>query len=337
MRNLLAKNKMTVGISLAIIMLIGLVAAGCGSKAGTANNKSAVENYPKSTVTLMVVHAAGGAGDILARALQPSLQKAFGTNVVIENVPGGGGNDAYAKIFKGKNDGYTLCMAPFPSSILGELTKNGDFRTKEFTYLHNVAGNDSNAIYVKADSPYKELKDLIEDAKNKKVTMAGSGIGTNSHMAISLLQKSANTNFEYIPYESGKGGVIAVAGGHTLAGISNIIDLKDLSDQGKIRILASFGTKRHPSFPNVITTEELGYKGTGMNVATGIVGPPNMQPELAKKIDGIVAQAVADPDFKKAAEGIGSSILSLNGDEFKAMVLKIYEQAESVKDVIKPK
>jgi tripartite-type tricarboxylate transporter receptor subunit TctC len=332
---MLLHNKKIIILSLVVFLGLALVVGGCAKK--PVDSAAAIEKYPQSTINLLVVHAAGGAGDILARALQPSLQKAIGGNVVIVNVPGGGGNDAYAQLNKAKPDGYTLALAPFPSAILGELTKNGDFHTQEFTYINNVAGNDSNAIYVLADSPYKDLQSLVEAAKTSRVTMAGSGIGTNSHMALTLLEKSANTKFEYVSFESGKGGVIAVAGGHTNAGISNIIDLKDLVDSGKIRILASFGNQRHPKFPDVPTAEELGYKNTGMSVCTGIVGPPNMPPELTKKIADAVDKAVADPDFVKAADGVGTSILSLGPVDFKSLVSKIYAQAETVKDAMKPK
>lgn len=319
--------------SLVVILSLAFLITGCGKKA----SDGIAANYPHGTINLLVVHAAGGAGDILARTLQPFLQKAIGANVVIVNVPGGGGNDAYSQLYKARPDGYTLALAPFPSAILGELTKNGDFHTKEFTYIYNVAGNDSNAIFVRADSPYQDLKSLVEAAKTQKVTMAGSGIGTNSHMALTLLEKTAGVKFEYVSFESGKGGVIAVLGGHTMAGISNIIDLKDLADSGKIRILACFGKQRHPSFPNVPTTEELGYQNTGMNVATGIIGPPNMSSELTKKIADAVAKAVADPEFQKAANGIGTFILPLGSDDFKTLVYQIYDQVNSVKDAMRPK
>lgn len=333
---MLQQNKKSFIIALIVCLAFSLVLAGCGNKNSTGG-KSAVDSYPKGNITLFVVHGAGGAGDILARALQPFLQKTFGANVVIENVSGGGGNDAYAKLIKAKPDGYTILLAPFPSAILGELTKNGDFHVKDFTYLYNVAGNDSNAIYVKADSPYQDLKSLVEAAKAGKVTMAGSGIGTNSHMAITLLQQTSGAKFEYIPYESGKGGVIGVLGGHTDAGISNIIDLKDLADQKKIRILTSFGVQRHPKFPNVPTSTELGYENTGMNVCTGIVGPPNMPEDLSKKISDLVAKAVADPEFQKTADSIGTNVQGLPANEFKSIVMKIYEQADSVKDFMKAK
>ena len=325
------KKKLLI-ITLVTFLSLALLIAGCSKKTAGGADK-----YPQGSINLLVVHAAGGAGDILARAFQPYLQKAIGANVIIVNVPGGGGNDAYAQLYKAKPDGYTIALAPFPSAILGELTKHGDFHTKDFTYIYNVAGNDSNAIYVRADSPYQDFKSLVEAARTQKITMAGSGIGTNSHMALTLLQKSAGVNFEYVSFESGKGGVIAVAGGHTMAGISNIIDLKDLADSGKIRILASFGKERHPNFPSVPTAEELGYKNTGMSVATGIVGPPNMPPELTKKIAEAAAKAVNDPEFKKTASEVGTSIAPLESDAFKDLIFKIYDQANSVKDAMMPK
>ena len=75
-------------------------------------------------------------------------------------------------------------------------------------------------------------------------------------------------------FDSGTEGAIAVAGGHTIAGVGNMVSLKDLADQKKIRLLACFGEKRHPSFPDVPTAEELGYQNAAMQVCVGIIGPP---------------------------------------------------------------
>ncbi len=291
--------------------------------------------YPSNPVVIAVGHKAGGSTDIIARALQPYLQKALGGSVVVENIEGGGGNTALGQLYKAKPDGYTLGMFPFPSAPLGELAKNGRFKVKEFTYLYNVTGGDYNAIFVKYDSPYKDLKSLVNDAKTKKITLAGSGIGTNSHMALKLLEKSAGVRFEYVSFDSGTEGALAVAGGHTVSGIGNIVSLKQLADDKKIRILACFGEKRHPNFTGIPTSQESGFQNTAMDVMVGLIGPPNLPAEIQKILVAALAKAVNDPGFKAMAQSQGSNVVPLGPEDFKKQAYKIYEQADAIKGDLK--
>ena len=176
--------------------------------------------YPQRPVTVVIPHKAGSSTDIIARSLQPYFQKYLGAkaSVVIENQEGGGGNAAHLKTFRALPDGYTLELSPFPSAIMGELVKGGSFKTLEFTFIHNITGSDFNGIFVKYDSPYKTIKDLVEASKKSKITMSGSGIGTNGHMAMKLLEAASGAKFEYVSFDGGTEAAIAVAGGHTMSG-----------------------------------------------------------------------------------------------------------------------
>jgi tripartite-type tricarboxylate transporter receptor subunit TctC len=295
----------------------------------------AASKYPANPVAVLVGHKAGGSTDIIARALQPYFQKALGGTIVVENVEGGGGNTALAQLYKAKPDGYTIGLFPFPSAPLGELAKNGRFKVKEFTYLYNVTGGDYNAFFVKYDSPYKDLKSLVNDAKSKKITLSGSGIGTNSHMALKLLEKASGAKFEYVSFDSGTEGAISVAGGHTVSGIGNIVSLKQLANEKKIRILACFGEKRHPNFPDIPTSLEAGFKNTAMDVMVGMIASPKLPPELQKVLADALAKAVNDPGFKSVAQSQGSNVVPMGPEEFKKQAFKIYDQADAIKADLK--
>jgi len=291
--------------------------------------------YPSNPVVIDVGHKAGGSTDIIARALQPYFQKALGGTIVVENVEGGGGNTALSQLYRAKPDGYTIGLFPFPSAALGELAKGGRFKVKEFTYLYNVTGGDYNALFVRYDSPYKDLKSLVNDAKRKKVTLSGSGIGTNSHMALKLLEKASGAKFEYVSFDSGTEGAIAVAGGHTVAGIGNIVSLKQLADDKKIRILACFGEKRHPNFPEIPTSLEAGYNNTTMDVMVGMIAPPKLPADIQKILVDALAKAVNAPRFKDVAQSQGSNVVPMGPEDFKKQAFKIYDQADAIKADLK--
>lgn len=299
----------------------------------------ASKSFPTAPIKVIIPHKAGSSTDIIARTLQPYFQKYLGkkASVVIENVEGAGGNKAHVQTYKADPDGYTLELAPFPSAILGQLVKDGKFNVMEYTFLYNITGGDYNGIFVKYDSPYNSLKDLVEAAKTNKITMSGSGIGTNGHMAMKLLEKSAGVKFEYVSYDGGTEAAIAVAGGHTASGVGNVVALKQLAEEKKIKILAVCGDSRHLSFPNVPTSVEAGYADTGMDVCIGVFGPPNMPKGLAKKLSDALAKATKDSNFKKKAESIGSTVQPLGPVEFKKLVETIYNRAFTIKDELKPK
>ncbi len=330
-----------------LVFLIGSITlVGCAPKPaaeGTApaNTETATaaagNDYPSRPITMLIPHKAGSSTDIMARALQPYLQKYLGgkASVVIENEGGGGGNAAHLKTYKADPDGYTIEMSAFPSITLGELVKGGEFKALEYTYLHTVTGGDYNGIFVKYDSKYNDLKSLVEAAKSGKVTMSGSGIGTNGHMAMKLLEKASGTTFEYVSYDGGTEAAVAVAGGHTDSGVGNIVSLKQMVDEKKIKILAVIGGNRHPNYPDVPTAAELGYTDAVMDVCVGVFAPPNLPADIAKVLEDALNKAVNDPEFKAQAEKLGSSVVPMGSAEFKTLAEKIYNQANLVKDDLK--
>ncbi|HYF82434.1 MAG TPA: tripartite tricarboxylate transporter substrate binding protein [Clostridia bacterium] len=336
-------NKKKIALVTLFVFLLGSISlVGCAPKPAVEGTAPAVEktassDYPSRPVTMLIPHKAGSSTDIMARALQPYLQKYLGekASVVIENEGGGGGNAAHVKTYKAAPDGYTIEMSAFPSVTLGELVKGGEFKALEYTYLHTVTGGDYNGIFVKYDSPYNDIKSLVEAAKTKKITMSGSGIGTNGHMAMKLLEKSSGTIFEYVSYDGGTEAAVAVAGGHTVSGVGNIVSLKQMVDEKKIKILAVIGANRHPNYPDVPTAVEAGYTDAAMDVCVGVYAPPSLPADIAKALEDALSKAVNDPEFKAQAEKLGSSIVPLGSAEFKKLAENIYNQANMVKDDLK--
>lgn len=294
-------------------------------------------DYPTKPITMYIPHKAGGSTDMVARALQPYLQKYLGdkASIVIENEGGGGGNAAHLKNYKADPDGYTIEITPFPSMTLGEIVKGGEFKAMEYTYLYNVTGGDYNGIYVKYDSPYQTIQDLVEAAKTEKITMSGSGVGTNSDMSMKLLEKAAGVKFEYVSYDGGTEAAVAVAGGHTISGVGNVVSLKQMVAEKKIRILAVIGKDRHANYPDVPTAIEAGYEGAAMDVCVGVIAPPKLPAEIAEILEEAIAKAVNDPEFKAQAATLGATLAPLSSEEFKAVAQNIYDQAYSMKDELK--
>jgi tripartite-type tricarboxylate transporter receptor subunit TctC len=319
--------------------LLSFVACSKNAESGGASGAAQVQAAPQNplsgkTIAIDIPHRAGASTDIVARAFQPYIAKELGAIITIENLEGGGGNRAHNTTYRAAPDGLTLEITPFPSAMLGELTKGGEFKSLEFTYISTITGADYNGIFVPYDSPYQTLADLINGAKAKKLTCAGSGIGTNGHMALILLEKSAGVAFEYVSFDGGSEAAVAVAGKHTDCGVGNVVALKQLSDERRIRVLGVVGAERHPAFPDAPTAQESGYPDAIMDVCVGLIGPPNMAPALVELIADATERICADQEFVEKMTALGSSVVYLGPAEFKTMAENIYAQAEIVAPVI---
>jgi tripartite-type tricarboxylate transporter receptor subunit TctC len=317
-----------------VLLAVVVFFTACSKKTESSGSGAPSNPLTGKTIAINIPHRAGASTDIVARAFQPYLAKELGAIITVENLEGGGGNRAHNSTYRAAPDGLTLEITPFPSAMLGELTKGGEFKSLEYTYISTITGADYNGIFVPYDSPYQTLADLINGAKAKKLTCAGSGIGTNGHMALILLEKGANVSFEYVSFDGGSEAAVAVAGKHTDCGVGNVVALKQLSDEKRIRVIGVVGAERHPAFPDTPTSVEAGYPNAVMDVCVGLIGPPKMDASLVKLIADASQRICTDQEFITKMTSLGSSVVYMGPDAFKSLAGNIYKQAEIVAPVI---
>jgi tripartite-type tricarboxylate transporter receptor subunit TctC len=334
--------KKLICVFLTALLLAVTVIACNGSKnssstapVASAETAPPVNPFKGKIITINIPHRTGASTDIVARTFQPYLAAELEANIVIENLEGGGGNRSHNTTYRAAPDGLTLEITPFPSVILGELTKGGEYKSLEYTYISTITGADYNGIFVPFDSPYQTLADIINGAKSRALTCAGSGIGTNGHMALILLEKAAGIKFEYVSFDGGSEAAVPVAGKHTDVGVGNVVALKQLSDDKRIRVLAVVGADRHPAFPDTPTAREAGYENAVMDVCVGLIGPPGMSADIVKILADASVRICKNPEFISKSESLGSSIVFQGPNDFKELAGNIYNQAVIVADDIK--
>lgn len=324
-------GKMVAVLALCILVVTSL--AGCGSKtAADTGAKSVASDYPNKPIQLILIHKAGSSTDIIARTLQPYLAKELGVQVVVQNVTGGGGTQAMSQLSKGKPDGYTLLMTPFPSATLKQvLSPDVDFDIKNFSYIAGVSAGDNNVIAVTADSPIKTFADFVTAAKTKNLKVAGSGVATNGQFAAALLQDKGNIKFTYVPFEGGPDALNAVLGNHVDATVADIVGTIPLVTAGKLRLLAVTGTQRDRRFKDVPTVAECGLPAVAFDVKVGIMAPPGMPAELSKKLSDAITKVVANPEFVTAGDNVGFTAAYNSGDDVKTTSLKLLDMVTKEK------
>ncbi|PKM81520.1 MAG: hypothetical protein CVU89_08460 [Firmicutes bacterium HGW-Firmicutes-14] len=327
-------------LSLSVIMLLlltAIFAAGCGTKEPAADDKAAGDKkteiaYPEKPVKIIVGRKAGGSSDIVMRTLQPYLQKYLGVPVVIENVTGAGGMVAAKQVQNAPADGYTLLTMVNPTEVLTEIFLGNAPPFKEFAYVYNVAGKESNGIAVRPDSEFNTIDDLIKAGKERKLLYAAVTGLSNSTLGYAMLADKTGLEFTHIPYSSGTEATMAVVGGHADITIASLMSLRPLVESGEVRLLTYFAEEPMEDMKDV---ERFGdkYDGVGYSSSVGLIAPPGTPDEVVAVLVEAMDKAIQDPEFLEKAK-TAFAIDPKGGEDYKNYVFGLYDYAEEIRPVI---
>ena len=287
--------------------------------------------YPTKPITCVVGFEAGGPTDISARFICEAASKILGQPIVVTNKGGGTGSVALASLKKEKPDGYTI------STIAGGVFISQHMRelpfdlTKDFTPIIQY-GDYSLPVLVTTESPWKTFKDLVEFAKANpgKIRYGTSGAGSIYHLAMETLALQEGIKWTHIPFKGCHPANMALLGGHIEVEVCPA-DFRPFVNAGKLRLLSTFGQARSPSFPNVPTWNELGYKVSVIHMA-GLVAPKGLPKPIVDKLHGAFKQAMEEPEFKRVMKDLEMPIVYRNPEDLgKAFI----ELTTYYKDLVK--
>ena len=210
--------------------------------------------WPERPITIVVPYAPGGAADALARVLAVKMGAKLGTSVIVDNRAGASGTIGAAFAAKAQPDGYTMLYDATPYSINPHMFPKMPYAADALQPL-SLVSLAPNILIVKADSPFKDVKDLIARAKAQpgKVNYASGGSGTVQRLASELFRQRLGLDMVHVPYKSGGPAITDVMGGQVDFMFSTVAASSPLVDSGKLRALAISSPKRSPRLPNVPT------------------------------------------------------------------------------------
>jgi len=292
--------------------------------------------FPRNPIRLVITHSPGGVNDTAGRLVQPHLQEALGVPVVVENMPGAGGNVSRAYVYAQPPDGYTLLVSLQPSMSAGQIVTGAKFETLKLTHVYNITGGNYDGVAVPFDSPFKSIDDLKKASQSQSLTSAGSGIGTNPYILAMLLKSKAGINLIFVPFNSGSEAALAVAGGQTQMGTAQVDSLWPLHEAKMLRILAVGGPERdksHPEFPALV---ELGYPDIKIDSMIGIFGPPGIPRERLDVLAAGFRKAMANPKLHAAAKTAGISLQPMEPAEFYKASSALFHLVKEMEPLLKP-
>ncbi len=250
--------------------------------------------FPAKPITMIVPWPAGGGTDIWHRALADAMSRDLGQAVVVENKAGASGTLGPATMAAtAKPDGYTISHMPITVVRFPIMQKVSWDPLKDFTYIAHISGFQFSTV-VRADSPWKSFKDMIEHARAnpEKVTYASPGAGTSLHIGMELIAKHAGIKWTQVPFKGTQESIAALEGSHVMS-LAGGSDWWPMFEAGKMRPLAMWTEKRAKRAPDVPTLQELGFPFI-FDSPFGFAGPKGMDPAIVKRLHDAIKLALAD-------------------------------------------
>ena len=301
--------------------------------AGSALPVSAQAWKPERPVELVVFAAAGGGNDKAARVLQKIWQENRMLEAVVVNKVGGGGSLAYTYVSQKPGDAHTIGIAQ-SGLLTNQLTGRSPLSLADVTVLPYI-GTEPVALAVKAESPYRNLREFMDQLKKDPASLSvsvGSTLGAVNHFAIALLAKAAGADpkkLKILVFGGGAESVTNLLGGHIDAMAQASNNAIPFYQAGKMRILGISTAKRTASLPDVPTFREQGYNVVidGWYV---FVGPKHMTPAQVAYWDDIFARTVRTEEWKKFADSAGWEMGYKNSQETAGYLRKEHDEAKAI-------
>ncbi len=261
--------------------------------------------YPAKPIKVIVPFAAGGANDLVARALQRPLGRVLNGTVIVENMAGASTKIAVNELLKAPPDGYTLMLAG--NVALMGYYYSGIYDTKfwdQLTILGQTGQMPWGMLEAKADAPFKSWQELVAFAKKNPGKLSAGGPAPGGMMNLIVLEtaKSAGIDVTYVPFAGGGPSGTALLGGHVEYRVAQPSEVYPNVRAGKTRGIAVAFPNRMPEMPDVPTFKELGIMYDIPVFGFDYWGPPNMPPALASQITRAIEQAIRDPEFTEVAK-----------------------------------
>jgi tripartite-type tricarboxylate transporter receptor subunit TctC len=278
----------------------------------------AQSSYPTRPIRLVVGFAAGGPSDVLARVASAAMSKTLGNQIYVENRTGASGNLATELVARAEPDGYTLLLATISQPVNETLFK--DFQYRGATNFAMIASmvETGLVLLVNPELEIKSVHDLIALAKAKpgEVLYATAGKGTATHLAAELFSEAAGVKMTPVHYRGGGETLKDLLSGQVKVMFSTLPPVLDFVRQGKLRGLATTGSLRDKSLPELPTIAEVGIPGYEVQLWSGFSAPKKTPQPIIDKLADAARKSLEDPETLKALDRQGYSAKYLGPAEF---------------------
>jgi len=279
------------------------------------------QEFPNRAISMVVAFPPGGVADITARPTAAAMEKILKQPVAVVNRPGAAGAVGNSAVANAKPDGYTILMALSSITVIpaaDELfNRKPAYSLDQFAPIALITA-DPTILVVHPSLPAKTLKELLAIARSKpgQMSFSSSGVYGALHMPMEMFLHATKLKMRHVPTTGGGPAITALLGGHVEMTAGGPAAISAHVKSGKMRTIAGWGEERHPSFPNVPTFRELGYKDVVYYIWAGMFAPRGTPDSVMKVLRDAARRAAQDPDFKNAMGKVDSLVQYKDAPEF---------------------
>ena len=293
--------KPTIGISVAIVIAIALVAGVVPMRA---------QGYPTKSITVIVPFPAGGASDVVARIISNQMSKILGQPFIIENVSGAGGTVGSARAAAAAPDGYTLLAAAMGSHVAAPvLTPNVKYDPLVDFVPIGITAHSPAVIIARKDFPALDLNEFVAVLRQQggALKQAHGGIGASSHMACLLFTEQIGAKPTLVAYRGSGPALNDLLGGHVDFMCEQSVSVAESVLAGLVKAYVVSAPERLAMLPNVPTAKEAGVDYE-MSVWSGLFAPKGVAPDATAKLADALDKALDEPVVGETLAKLGGSI-----------------------------
>jgi tripartite-type tricarboxylate transporter receptor subunit TctC len=277
--------------------------------------------FPDKPIRLVVPFPPGGGVDMIARSLGQGMSQILGQPFIVDNKPGAGtiiGTDAVAK---SPADGHTLVVASFAHAVNPSLMPKLPYATDKAFAPVILVGRGPNVLVVRADSPYKTVRDIVSAAAAKpdSLTYASQGNGTSAHLAGEMFTNLAKVKVTHVPYKGVAAALTDVLGGRVDMMFATSSAVAAFIDSGKLRAVAVTTSERSPALKGIPTVAET-VAGYSVESWYGLYAPAGTPAEVIARLNAAAKTAARAPDFRRKLEQEGLVVSAGTPEELDAYV-----------------
>lgn len=302
--------------TIVVALLATLPATACATERSPSD---AGNDFPERSLTLSVPFPAGGPTDTEARLVAKAAEAELGESITIRNVDGAGGTVLWNQVPDMDTSGHELVMFNLPHIVSNPIVQDTSFDSNSFEFLV-LQSVDPTAFFVRKESPFQSLEDVITKAKESPggVTVGTAGKWLAHHLAILALENEAGIDLTDQPFDGSAPEIQALLGGHVDVASGNVSDVLR-SGQDQFRVLAVAGEERSEFLPEAPTFEELGYDVI-MSSDRGIAAPTGVSEERLGVLREAFENAARSDELQEKLRDVGSAPTILVGTEIDELV-----------------
>ncbi len=298
------------------------------------------QDYPVRPITMNVAYPAGASTDVGARIIAGIAEKEFGQPIIVINKAGAGGQVGWTELARQKPDGYYLGMINLPhlpSAIL-DPERKATFKGEDIVPIISQA-LDPTTVSVRPDSPWKTLKELVDDCKKRPGQIAAGIVGYLQDDEVGYLQlaEAAGIQMRLVYFDGAAPAITALLGKHVDVLFCTVADNFTQWKAGRIRMLTIMDKERTKFYPDLPTTAECGYPTVISASTRGIAGPKGIPQPILQKITDNFKKAMMTKEHLDKLEGAGMPVKIMYGEEFVKYYQDSFKISQKYIDLVRSK